>query len=85
MNIQQQNEYDATDMIYSNVPAHGSGVTLAHLFTGCTLKLLDGYGCKTEDLADFLQFIEQRNITRGVPSRLIASIGAKQKLALTFL
>ena len=59
-------------MIYSNIPAHGTGVTLAHLFTGCTSKLLDGYGCKTGDSADFLQCMQQRNITRGVPSRLIA-------------
>ena len=54
MNIRQRNEYDGIDMIYSNVPAHGSGVTLAHLFTGCTSKLLDGYSCKTGDSVDFL-------------------------------
>ena len=73
MNLRRRNEYDATDMIYSNVPAHGTGVTLAHLFTGCTLKLLDGYGCKTGDSVDFLQCMQQRNIARGVPSRLIAN------------
>ena len=60
-------------MIYANVPAHGSGVTLAHLFTGCTSKLLDGYGCKSCDSADFLLCMQQRNITQGAPTRLIAN------------
>ena len=72
MNVRRRNEFDATDMIYSNVKAHSTGVTTAHLFTGCTSKLLDGYGCKTGHSADFLQAMQQRNITRGVPSRLIA-------------
>ena len=58
MNIRQRNEYDATDIIYSNVLAHGCGVKLAHLFTGCTSKLLDRYSCKTGDSADFLQCME---------------------------
>ena len=72
MNVRRRNEFDATDMIYSNVKAHSTGVTTAHLFTGCTSKLLDGYACKTGHSADFLQAMQQRNITRGVPSRLIA-------------
>ena len=59
LNIRQRNEYDATDMIYANVPAHGTGVTLAHLFTGCTSKLLDGYACKSGDSADFLICMQQ--------------------------
>ena len=73
LNIRRRNEYDATDMIYANVPAHGSGGTLSHLFTGCTSKLLNGYGCKSGDSADFLICMQQRNITRGAPTRLIAN------------
>jgi hypothetical protein len=72
MNIRRRNKYDATDMIYANVPAHGSGVKTAHLFTGCTSKVLDGYGCKSGDSADFLLCMQQQNITRGVPTRLVA-------------
>ena len=69
MNARRRNEFDATNMIYSNTKAHGTGVTTAHLFTGCTSKLLlDGYACKTGHSADFLQAMQQRNITRGVPS-----------------
>jgi hypothetical protein len=59
-------------MIYANVPAHGTGVMFAHLFTGCTSKLLDGYDCKIGDSADFLICMQQQNITRGAPTRLIA-------------
>ena len=48
-------EPDATDMIYSDTPAHESGVKNAHIFVGTESKLTDVFGARDASAQTFLK------------------------------
>ena len=54
-NIIHQRELDATDMIYSDTPAHESGVKNAHIFVGTESKLNDVFGACDGTAQTFLE------------------------------
>ena len=72
MNFPRRVEYDSTDLIYSNVKCHTTGVELAHLFTGSVSKVMDAFGVKDGSSAEFLSSFQERVVKRGVPTKLVA-------------
>ena len=48
-NVHRRNEPIATDTVYSNTPAIGSGCKCAQLFVGTTTMVTDIYDMKTEN------------------------------------
>ena len=55
-NIICHREPDATDMVYSDTPAHDSGVKNAHIFVGTESKLTDVFGTRDGTAKTFLEY-----------------------------
>ena len=54
-NILHRWEPDATDMIYSDTPAHDSSVKNAHIFVGTESKLTGVFGARDGTAQTFLE------------------------------
>ena len=54
LNIQRQNEVDATDQIFAKVPVIDGGETSAHIFVRQDSKMTDIYKSKSNSGAEFL-------------------------------
>ena len=57
-NIICQREPDATDMIYSGMPAHESGIKNTHIFVGTESKLTDVFGARDATAQTFLEALQ---------------------------
>ena len=54
LSLHQRNEADATDQIFSNIPAMGGRETSAHIFVGHNSKITDVYKVKDNSAKEFL-------------------------------
>ena len=72
MNVHRRNEPIATDTVYSDTPATGSGVTSAQLFVGTKSLVTDVYGMKTDK--QFVNTIEDVIKDRGAPTKLVSDL-----------
>ena len=72
LNLHRQNEADATDQIFSDTPDIDGGETSSHIFVGCDSKITDVYKVKDNSGKEFLGLFQDRNRTRGVPTKLVA-------------
>ena len=70
-NIIHRREPDATDMVYSNTPAHDSGVKNAHIFVGTESKLTNVFGARDGTAQTFLEALKDQVRFRGAPTKLI--------------
>ena len=59
-NIIRRREPDATDMVYSDTPAHDSGVENAHIFVGTESKITDVFGARDATAQTFLECLQDR-------------------------
>jgi hypothetical protein len=69
-NIRRRHEDVATDFVYSDTPAIGTGDTIAAIFVGRTTKVTDAYGIKTE--THFPATLEDNVRQRGAMNKLIS-------------
>jgi hypothetical protein len=69
-NIRRRHEVVATDFVYSDTPAVGTGDTIAAIFVGRTTKVTDAYGIKTEK--HFPATLEDNVRQRGAMDKLVS-------------
>ena len=74
MNIKRRNEPVATDTIFSDTPAHGSGAKCAQIFVGRHSRVADCFAVKTDK--QFVNALEDVIRKRGAMDKLISD-GAK--------
>ena len=70
LNVRRRNEFVATDFVYSDTPAIGTGDTIAAIFVGRTSKVTDAYGILTEK--DFPATLEDNVRQRGAMDKLVS-------------
>ena len=66
-------------MIYSDIPAHESGVKNAHIFVGTESKLTDVFGARDGTTQTFLECLQDRVRFRGSPTKLIGDAAQMYK------
>ena len=72
INLHKRNEADVIDQIFSDTPDIDGGETSAHIFVGYDSKITDVYKVKDNSGKEFLGAFQDRNRTRGVPTKLVA-------------
>ena len=70
MNVHRRNEPVATDTIFSDTPAIGSGVTSAQFFVGCNSMVCDVYPLKS--IKQFVNTLEDNIRDRGAMNKIIS-------------
>ena len=66
-----ENRTQATDMVYSDTPAHNSGVKNAHIFVGTESKLTDVFGAREGTAQTFLEALQDQVRFWKAPTNLI--------------
>ena len=69
-NVPRRSEATATDTVYSDTPAIGTGETMAQLFVGCETMVTDIYGMKTE--RQFVNTLQDVIRERGAMDKLLS-------------
>jgi len=70
LNVHRRDELVATDTIYSDTPAIGSGATTAQVFVGIDPLVTDVYAIETD--WQFINTLEDQIWTQGAPTKLIS-------------
>ena len=72
LNLYRQNKADATDQIFLDTPTMDGGETSAHIFVGQDSMIIAVYKAKDNSGKELLAAIQDRVLTKGVPTKLIA-------------
>ena len=70
LNVRRRNEPVATDTIFADVPALGTGATCAQFFVGCSTSVCDVFGMRTD--SQFVSRLLDVIRTRGAMDQLIS-------------
>ena len=85
LNIHQRNEVDANDQIFSDTPAIDDEEMSSHIFVEYDSKITDVHKYKDNSGAEFLDTLQERICTRGVPIKLITVIKCYRRTARVLL